>query len=261
MARRRPRGFSLIEVTIVTGIIAVITGLSIAAYRQVGFASAPQNAINDLTSYLTRARNRAIEVRGRAQSPLQVYRAIERQTDVWVIFYPEYKKTSPVAATGGPGAYFIFEDRRLTFNRSSGGVATEVYYQTGAGGIAFDPVAGTLSGTTNIEGALIEAVYLDDYAGRNVSLALPDGGVTMGVNDVPFNGLTVGSACTFCSGIVFAPDGSARFVDGAGGAVAASGATSLARAHAVTVKNTTDTRVYVVAVSGPTAYVGMYDKR
>ena len=75
-----------------------------------------------------------------------------------------------------------------------------------------------------------------------------------------------GSRSTACTAPPVRPgaeetDPAASLDAGAGGAVAASGATSLARAHAVTVKNTTDTRVYVVAVSGPTAYVGMYDKR
>lgn len=237
---------------VVVAIIAILASMAVAAYGRIGASSAPRNAINDLTASLTRARNAATE----------------NQSDVWVIFYPTYDRRTN-ALTGGPGAYFLYEDKAGRFNVASGGVATEVYYRTTAGGVSFDPVANTLFGSTSVEGRLIDSVFLDDYPGNNVVFALPTGGVTMTAKEAPFTGLAVGSACTFCSAnrgaIIFSAEGSARFVDGTGTAVAANGAGAANRAQALTIKDrptpTTETRVYVVAVSGPTAFIGMYDKR
>jgi prepilin-type N-terminal cleavage/methylation domain-containing protein len=252
--RRAQAGVSLLEIMVVVAIIGVLAGLSVAAYGKIGAASAPRNAVNDLTAALTRARSAATE----------------SQSDVWVIVYPAFNK-SPPAASGGPGAYFLYEDKAGTFNRAAGGAAGEVYYQGGAGGVSFDPVADTLYGTASAEGRLLDSAFLDEYPGRNVLFALPTGGVTMAASDPPFAGLPVASACTFCSGaplrgaIIFSADGSARFVDGSGAPVAANGAAAFNRAHALTLKDrptpTTETRVYVVAVSGPTAFIGTYAKR
>lgn len=247
---RAQKGFSLIEIMVVVAIIAILAALSVAAYGRIGAASAPRNAINDLTAALTRARTSAIET----------------QSDVWVIFYPTFDKRTP-ATTGGPGAYFTYQDKQGTFNNAAGG-AGEVYYRAGTGGVNFDPVAGTLYGSPGNEGRLIDSVYLDDYPGKNVLLALPASGpITMAAKDLPFATLLVNSACTFClnagvprGAIIFGPDGSARFVDSVGGAVAVNGALAVNRAQALVLKNTTETRLYVVAVSGPTAYIGMYDK-
>ncbi len=252
--RRAQAGVSLLEIMVVVAIIGVLAGLSVAAYGKIGAASAPRNAVNDLTAALVRARSAATE----------------NQSDVWVVIYPAFNK-SPAAAAGGPGAYFLYEDKAGTFNRSSGGSGGEVYYRSGAGGVDFDPVANTLYGSSSSEGRLLDSVYLDEYPGRNVLFALPSGGVTMTSAEPPFAGLPVGSACTFCSGtplrgaIIFSADGAARFVDGTGAAVAANGAAAVNRAHALTLKDrptpTTETRVYVVAVSGPTAFIGTYAKR
>jgi|GEM_PF-1934987 len=249
------KGVTLIEIMVVIAIIGVLTTLSIASYQQIGTASAPRNAVNDLTAQLIRARTRAAE----------------SQADVWFIIYPTFHKrtlTNPAAnaATGGPGAYFLFEDRAMTFNTNAG-LSTEVYYRPAAAGVDFDPVADTLVGSTSVEGRFIDAIYLDEYAGQNVSIALPVGGVTMVAKDAPFAGMPVATACTFCSGtplrgaVVFSPDGSARFIDGDGNSVGASGGTAVSRAHGIAVKNFKDTRVYVVGVSAPTAYIAAYDKR
>lgn len=241
---------------VVIAIIAVLTGIALVSYQQIGTASAPRNAVNDLSAQLVRARTRAAE----------------SQADVWFILYPTFHKQTLVnpatnAATGGPGAYFLFEDRAMTFNIPGGGASTEVYYRPAASGFDFDPVTNRIAGDTSAEGRLIDAVYLDEYQGQNVSIALPTGGVTMVAKDAPFAGMPMATACTFCSGtplrgaIVFSPDGSARFIDGNGDTVGASGATAASRAHGIAVKNAKDTRVYVVGVSAPTAYIATYDKR
>ncbi len=256
MTQFKRRGVTLIEIMVVIAIIGVLTTLSIASYSQIGAASAPRNAINDLSAQLVRARNRAAE----------------SQADVWVIVYPTFHKQTLAdptanAATGGPGAYFLYEDKSMGFNRPTGGSSTEVYYQTGATGIDFDPVAKTISGTTSLEGKLIDEVYFDDYPGKNVTFGLPAATLALTAKQAPFNGVTLSSACTFCSGtplrgaVVFSPDGSARFVDSAGLTVASAGATAQSRAHALTLKNSLNTRVYVVGISAPTAYIAAYDMK
>lgn len=252
-AKGRAKGFTLLEIVIVLAIIAVIAGLAVAAYTNVGTASAPRNALNDFSAGLVRARSMAIE----------------NQSNVWLIVYPDFNKQT-MSNAGGKGAWFIYEDRNGTFGLASGApTSTDVYWLSSAGGVAFDPAADTIRGSTETEGALRDAVYLDDYAGNNVEFGLPTGGITMTAAHAPFASLSVTTDCTFCSGtpargaIVFSPDGSARFINDAGAVVASAGATSVSRARAVVLKDkqTPATRTWVVAVSGPTSFVGTYELR
>lgn len=247
----RPRGFSLIEMMVVIAIVGVLTAMSVAAYQEIGTASASQNAVNEMVGAMVRARARAAE----------------RQTDVWVVVHPGFDKRAN-SLSGGEGAYFVFEDKKLNFNAASAGALAsgDVSYRW-VGGISFSPLSsGQLSGTN---GKLIDSAIFEEHPGRSVKMDIPGAGFTLGPTEAPFAGMIVTSGCSFCSigplgaprgAIVFSPDGSARFIDGVGLPAAASGAGTANRAHSIALSSKKKHRLYVVAVSGPTAFIGAFKK-
>lgn len=257
---RRFRGFTLIELMLVLAIVAVLTGLAFSGFQAVNQASAPQNAINDLAGALNRAKSRAAE----------------RQTDVWVIIYPGFnRRSSPPAATGGPGAFFIVEDRLLEFNRGGTVPSGEVRYNN------FDP-----TGTSPVLRAtsyptptafLLDEYYFDNYSNAPPRFVSPPS-VRGSLGD-PFGSIALTNPCSFCvpgggvpvnrGAVVFSADGSALFLD-AGGTPAPPMGSGLgmftsspgARAYGIAVgSNDAELkRLYLLGLSPGTGFMAVFPK-
>ncbi|HVE87753.1 MAG TPA: prepilin-type N-terminal cleavage/methylation domain-containing protein [Myxococcales bacterium] len=241
----RPRGFTLIELAIVAAILGVLTALSVAGWQRMRESSALQNASNDFSAALSKARSRAFE----------------RRTDVWVVVYPNRMRNGATTTTG---SYFLIDDTTGTF---------------GAGGYtAFDPPLAMPVAPAK----LLFAGYLEDYSrsrnakfivGSTAAPLIPSFPATspFAALNTGANSLTSGTACNFCTGagvtargaIIFTGDGTARFVDAVGNpATLGTTATAAARAGFVSISeaNTLQNhrRGYVFAVSKPTAFVALY---
>lgn len=227
------RGVTLLEVMVVCAIVAIIAAMALAGIQSVSANTTPQNAASRLSSALNFARDRAAE----------------RSTDVYVIFYPARDSSISGSANGGQGAFFVYEDRLLTF-RGGAPAPTRTY----ANFLPPNNVSGPVT-----EGFLHEAVYLDQFPKRTVKF-----GATGLTFDAPFTGIAAGD-CSFCGGggvsrkgaIVFHSDGTSEFIDDAGATVAATGSTALARSASVGLVSTDNTRKYLFAVGSAVSNIGL----
>lgn len=235
---RPSRGFTLIEMMIVVAIIGVVTALAFAGYQQMGKVGSIQNAAHNLQSALSRAR--AI--------------AQEKNADVWFIVYPEIKEDGTV---GDFGAYFTFLDTDGNF----GTATAQRSYADFAPPAAIEPNAGDAD-------RLIEAVYLEREGGKNAKF-----GKGTARHQAPFatsatdglNAAAIQQECSFCSGngaarrgaMVFKPDGSVRFFDGAGAEISANGTVVSGRAGSLGLveRESATRRSFVVAISAPTGFM------
>ncbi|PZR11135.1 MAG: hypothetical protein DI536_18535 [Archangium gephyra] len=179
MALRTPRGMTLIEMLMVIAIIGIVSAMSAATVIRIGERNATQSASNDILSALQSMRSRSLQ----------------RGSDVYVLVYPTFKKTSPTAGsvTGGPGALFFYEDVDGDFLTGTGPC-------NGSGECSwlnFNPASNQIRSAVTENDRLLRAIYLDDYAGANVRFGKQSG---KGWGD-PFASLppTNVDGCTFCS--------------------------------------------------------------
>ncbi len=182
--------------------------------------AALQNATFDFQSTLSQARSRALE----------------RGSDVWVIIYPDGGRTG---ATGGQGAYFVYED--LTMRFAGGGVS---------GGFGYDDFSPLNTENPILaQGKRLESRYLADYAGGTIRFQR----VGSAAFQAPFTGLSP-SNCSVCLGsggrgaLVFTGHGTVRFYNGAG-AVLDVGEASVA------IGNPAEGRGFLFGISGATGFV------
>ncbi|MBJ6761056.1 prepilin-type N-terminal cleavage/methylation domain-containing protein [Myxococcaceae bacterium JPH2] len=223
------RGMTLLEMVIVVAIIAVLAAGSYATVEGMGARSGPTRASNDLTSALSDARARAVA----------------RTEDVWVIIYPDI---DPQGTSGaGSGAWFMVEDRQMTFG-SATAAPGELRFSSFLPPNTIQPAVS--------QGRLVEANYLDKYTRRSARFGVAGG--------LAFDGIFASlpaSPCSFCSGsprrgaIVFRPDGSARFVDGAGAAVAPTGTGAAGRAASLGIVAADSSSEFLFAISGPVGFI------
>ncbi len=240
---KRTRGFTLIEMMVVVGIVGILVALSLAAYGRIGEQAAPQNAVHDFYSALQKARSSAMG----------------RNARVWMVVYPSVNRE----AESGNGAWFMLEDLTGEFADP----ASTFSYANFDPSEPYPPVG-------NVR--LLERNYLDDYPKANARFGVATGHAAVTFK-APFTALNgVGDAalrtCSFCSGngaqrrgaIVFEGNGSARFLDGDGSpaaapVVAAGVATPASRTHALALSDATGTdRGYLIAISGPTGFIGFH---
>jgi len=179
-ARRRTRGFTLLEMMIALAILGVLTAMSIAAIQRMDDWADPQSAASDLSGALSLARARAVE----------------SGSEVWFIVYEDINRQG--TAGQGNGAYFIVEDRRFDFLNGSGPPPSSgvlLTYATFQPPNKVDPL--------KEQGFLVDYKYLDAY-----SMSAQASTVRFGVSgtlqyDAPFASLTPAA----CSG---APSSLAR---------------------------------------------------
>ncbi|WP_426749360.1 pilus assembly FimT family protein [Myxococcus sp. Y35] len=229
MSRRGARGMTMLEVCVVLAIIGVLAALAYAGYAQLSARTGPQNAAADLSGAFAEARARAVD----------------RQSDVWLIIYPDIDPAGQAGA--GHGAWFLVEDRLRTFG-DVGAPAGQLSFNT------FSPPEDIHP--SQEQGRLMDSMYLDRYTQRTVRFGASGNLEWDGI----FAGLPV-SDCSFCSGaprrgaIVFRSDGSARFVDGAGQPVLPAGNGALNRAASLALLSTDGQREYIFAISAPVGFV------
>lgn len=168
----------MLEIMIVVAIIGIVASMSAATMIRLRERNATQSAANDILATLQSMRSRALQ----------------RGSDVYVLVYPTFKKTTATTGnpTGGPGAIFFYEDVDGDFRSSTGACNGSAECSWGA----FDPVNGAIHSAPTEQDRLLRAIYLDDYPGANVRFG-KENGKGWGV---PFTALpTAGvSGCTFC---------------------------------------------------------------
>ncbi|GHG69010.1 prepilin-type N-terminal cleavage/methylation domain-containing protein [Comamonas sp. JC664] len=229
MSRRAARGLTMLEVSIVLAILAVLAALAYAGYAQLSARTGPQNAAADLSGAFAEARARAVD----------------RQSDVWLIIYPDINPDGDAGA--GHGAWFLVEDTTRGFGDAAG-PAGQLRFSN------FEPPQNVQPPAD--QGRLLDSMYLDRYTQRTVRFGASGNMEWDGI----FTGLPV-SDCSFCSGaprrgaIVFRSDGSARFVDGAGQPVISAGNGAVNRAASLALLSTDGQREYVFAISAPVGFV------
>lgn len=224
------RGMTLLEITVVLAILSILAAFSLTAFRLLGANSTPQAAANRLSGALAFARDRAAE----------------RSTDVYLIVYPARDSSVAGNTFGSKGAFFVYEDKLLTFR-----TAGVLNYGN------FLPPS-NVTGPLN-EGVLHEEVYLDLFPQKTVQF-----GATGLAFDAPFAGIASGD-CSFCTGagvnrrgaILFHADGTAEFLDAAGATVASFGNTTVARAASLGLVSTDNTRQYLFAVGSAVSNIGL----
>lgn len=214
----RERGFTLLEVLLVLAILGVLTGMAVVAFDAVGRRGALQNAAFDFQGAMMSARTRAVS----------------RGYPVWVVLYPEANRAGKAE---GMGAFIVVEDVAGAFVRDPAGL--------------FELKLETVGGAGNVS-----AVYfLEDYNKKVRFETLTPGRV--GLFGSPFQTLAA-KTCSFCStgsytagAIAFLPDGSARFVDGAGDVVSATN-------HSMALRSLEGRNQQLFAISGPSGYMAVF---
>ncbi len=207
------RGFTLVEMVTVVAILGILATLTIGGMQGLSARSGPVNASQDLLTIASSAK----------------LRALSSGNDVWLIVYPG------LARSGGEGlgAYYVFEDR-------VGDFLAHGYSDFSPDNTA--PVS---------QSRLQESVFLEDYSPRGVRFAPTDGAKL----PAPFN-LDVNQPCSFCTAggrgaVIFAAEGSARFVDGSGAGVPGS-------AHFLALRTTGPRPAYALAIGRATGFLGLY---
>lgn len=244
MATRPPRGFTLIEMMVVVGIVGILAALSVSTYIGIGRRAAPQNAAYDLSAALSRARARAVE----------------RSSNVYLVVFPQASRNGTGA---GQGAWVLYEDIRNSFS------------------LAAVTTPGAIVNSAN--GTVLARGWMEDYPAKNATLDLPAGGSPAEANnkvDSPFPQETMANirsrlgatrGCAFCSGsgqsmrgaVLFTPEGGARFIRDDGTQYTGTDLVTRRNVPAVitlTDKPTSGTnqRSFIFAISRATAYVGFY---
>ena len=233
----RPAGFTLIEAMVIIAILGILAAVVIANYRRLTVAPPPLNVAQDLVQAMSQAQKVAAE----------------RKVDVWLLVYPGYSERSD-SLSSGRGAYFVFENSGRDFNDPSGG-KPKVYYRPGVG-VDFDPVAGTTSGPN---GRVVDQELLETYK-EKIRFRMPSAPLALGPAEAPFPAMPIKVACSFCTpgsrgAVVFAADGSLRFVDGDGAVVE-----NESKTQTLTLISDKTAKTSVVAISSATGKFAAFQK-
>jgi type II secretory pathway pseudopilin PulG len=186
---------TLLELITVVAILGVVAAMGVSAMGDTVARGTPQNASAELSAVLSLAKNRAAE----------------RGTSVALIVFPTFNKATN-SLTGGNGAYFLYEDTDGDFFLEGASPAN------GDRSFASFTPPSAIRPTGASPDRLIEAVYLDDYARKNVRFFSPQTGMTAITWAAPFTAISTGAnanGCSFCDGtkgaVVFSADRHARF--------------------------------------------------
>ncbi len=219
--KRRPRGFTLIELMVVVAVIAVVAGLATIGMGRARPRASLNGASVELRALLHQARQQAL-VSG---------------ADVAVLFYPGVS-----AATDSLGRVVVYQDALFNFFNPGSAVHFGAY----------DPIA--LGSATNAAGVVKGEVIETFNLPNGVTFGPATGMGTSATLPAPFITIPVTSECSFCLGagtarrgaVVFDHRGRARFyrtdgpplvVDGGSISLTAAeiqGATPLVRLVAIT---------------------------
>lgn len=137
----RPRGFTLLELLVVSGIILLLIAITLPAVGRLVESSNYASAVNAVTATLGQARAQAIRT-GRPTGVVFLFDAAREQYSLLVVEYEDRALSASLSSRAGE----VGSSNAVAFRPVSGSVPVELPRRTGVYGLCFAHVSGQQRG-------------------------------------------------------------------------------------------------------------------